>query len=116
MMRDVNKIQGIDVFTEIFVSEMIDEVKRARQKFPINKHVLTAFNEEVGELNKAMIQNTHDGAGNREVWEEAIQAAAMALRVATEGDHSFDYDPITILSENIRKSQNTALGNRNSNT
>jgi len=69
------------------------ELQRARQKFPDNKHQLTAMNEEVGELNQAMLEHEYGNVPASKVFEEAIQVAAMAIRVASEGDHSFSYDP-----------------------
>ena len=77
------------------LEDVVDEIGRAIEKFPDNKHQLTAMNEEVGELNQAILENHHGDVTAREVYEEAIQVAAMAIRVATEGDHSFDYEPHT---------------------
>ena len=46
---------------------------------------MTALTEEVGELAKAIMDE-----GSHRVWKEAVQVAAMALRVAVEGDPSLD--------------------------
>jgi len=75
------------------LEDVANEIRRAVEKFPDSKHQLTAMNEEVGELNQAILENHHGDVSAREVYEEAIQVAAMAIRVATEGDHSFDYEP-----------------------
>ena len=77
------------------LGDVADEIGRAIEKFPDNEHQLTAMNEEVGELNQAILENHHGDVPAKEVYEEAIQVAAMAIRVATEGDHSFNYEPHT---------------------
>ncbi len=91
------------VRTIMFIHAVADEVTRARQKFPNNKHMLAALVEEVGEVANALLERdycegeptnasehlTHD----RHVWKECVQAAAMCVRVATEGDPSFQYIP-----------------------
>jgi len=78
----------------VFMSQIPSELDQAKKEFPSNKHQLAALGEEVGELQQALIE--HDMVGNvsaGEVWDEALQVAVMALRVATEGDESFNYDP-----------------------
>lgn len=85
----------IDDMTEQMIQDIRTELARARAKFPCNDHQLTAFNEEAGELNQAMLEREYSGKKtHRDVWLEAVQAAAMAIRVATEGDSTFmRYDP-----------------------
>lgn len=78
-----------------FSEDVLVELQRARRKFPSSNLVFAALVEEVGELAQAML---YERAGKvrvpgidpkRHVWDEAVQVAAMALRVATEGDPSF---------------------------
>jgi hypothetical protein len=64
-----------------FVERVLCEVAAARVLFPEPGASMTALTEEVGELAKALL----DEPWNRVV-AEAIQVAAMALRVAVEGD------------------------------
>ena len=61
------------------------EVIRARIKFPDNTHKLAALVEEVGELAQAMLQ----GKPWDEIEKEAIQVAAVAVRIIEEGDSDF---------------------------
>lgn len=61
------------------------EVFRARTKFPGNRLLLAALTEEVGELAKAMLQDRP----REEVVREAVQVAAVAIRIIEEGDASF---------------------------
>jgi hypothetical protein len=61
------------------------EVLRARAKFPGNRNMLAALTEEVGELATALLQ----GKPRDEIEREAIQVAAMAVRIIEEGDASF---------------------------
>ena len=66
---------------QMFLTDVAREVERARKKFPSPEAVLTALTEEVGELSKAYLDEPQP-----RVYAEAIQVAAMALRVALEGD------------------------------
>lgn len=71
---------------KIFITNVLGEIKSARLKFPMPNKNFTALVEEVGELAKALLEGTN-------VYEEAIQVAAMAMRVATEGDPTLGYKP-----------------------
>lgn len=64
-----------------FLEQVKEELKRARAKFPSSRHSMTALMEEVGELAKAMLDESPE-----RVYAEAVQVAAMAARVAEEGD------------------------------
>lgn len=68
------------------LKEISDETKRARKKFPGNRFILAALTEEVGELAKAILQNKN----KEDVRNEAVQVAAMAIRIFEEGDSAFD--------------------------
>lgn len=73
---------------------------RATAKFPTwptdPLHALAVLGEEFGELNKAMLQLTYEphkeGTSVEHVREEAIQTAAMALRLAMSLD-KYEYAP-----------------------
>lgn len=70
-----------------------DEVASAREKFPKSTHMLAALVEEVGELSQALMEHDRmQGTSVQEVLREAIQVAAMAVRVAAEGDDNFLYE------------------------
>lgn len=65
------------------------ELARAVAKFPTwptdPMHALAVLGEEFGELTKAMLQHTyepHKGVTTEDIRDEAIQTAAMALRLA----------------------------------
>lgn len=69
--------------------EVLDEVARATMKFPMwptdPLHALAVLGEEFGELTKAMLQYTYEpkkGVTQQDIRMEAIQTAAMALRLA----------------------------------
>lgn len=80
--------------TPQITSQVLAELQRATAKFPTwptdPLHALAVLGEEYGELNKAMLQHTyepHKAGGTLEaVREEAIQTAAMALRLAMSLD------------------------------
>lgn len=67
------------------LDEICAEVGRARTKFPDNQKLLAALMEEVGELAAAMLQRKDPAA----VRKEAIQVAAVAVRLIEEGDSDF---------------------------
>jgi hypothetical protein len=63
------------------VGDLMQEITRARTKFPGNRYLLAALVEEVGELAEALVSGTKG-----EVYKEAIQCACVAIRIAEEGD------------------------------
>jgi hypothetical protein len=72
-----------DSRVDAFLNEVRHEIMRARRLFPGDRIRGLAFGEEVGELFKAML----DESSSR-VRKEAVQTAAMAARIALEGDGS----------------------------
>lgn len=82
---------------EALVQEILAELRRAREKFPGDNVTTLALVEEVGELAKATFEESRD-----RVREEAVQVAAMAMRVVLDGDQTLDawreskgLDPLT---------------------
>ena len=61
------------------------EVYRAEKKFRYPNPNLAALMGEAGELAQAMLQ----GKSAWEIYQEAVQVAAMAARCAIEGDPQF---------------------------
>ena len=66
-----------------------NELARAVAKFPTwptdPLHALAVLGEEFGELTKAILQHTyepHKGVTQQDIRDEAIQTAAMAMRLA----------------------------------
>lgn len=80
------------------VSQAVSEIMRATKKFPTwptdPLHALAVLGEEYGELTKAMLQLTYEPhkTSQKEVREEAIQTAAMALRLAMSLER-YNYAP-----------------------
>jgi len=68
-----------------FMSMVLGELAASRIKFPESEGKIAAMAEEVGELAKAMAEQS-----TQRVWEEAVQVASLALRIALEGDSSLD--------------------------
>jgi len=66
------------------VCDIAEEVLRARKKFPGNRFLLAALTEEVGELARATLQRKPEN-----IIKEAIQVAAVAIRIIEEGDSAF---------------------------
>ena len=70
-----------------------DELVNARREFPETTHKLAALMEEVGELAQAMMHHDRKlGISIQEVLREAVQVAAVAVRLAVEGDDNFLYE------------------------
>lgn len=76
------------------------ELKRATEKFPTwpndPLHAIGMVNEEVGELNKAILQAVYEPSknqnGRKDVAKEAVQAAAMLMRFIGSL-YFYDYAP-----------------------
>lgn len=81
------------------IEQIAAEVARATEKFPTwptdPLHALAVLGEEFGELTKAMLQHTyepHKGVTAGDIREEAIQTAAMAMRLAMSLER-YEYRP-----------------------
>ncbi len=69
-----------------FGAKLVAEVRRARAKFPSGKDLIPALMEECGELARELLQNGNTPHARV----EAIQVAATAMRIATEGAVEFN--------------------------
>src|SRR5688572_31155838 len=73
--------------TRRFCADVMNEVIRAKAKFPENTYNLAALNEECGEVANAMLAHVGcSGADNIPftwdgVYKECVQVAAMAMRI-----------------------------------
>ncbi len=65
--------------------DILEELERARAKFPGKNVTFAALVEEVGELATAVFEESAD-----RVRKEAIQVAVMAMRMILDGDCCFD--------------------------
>lgn len=80
------------------IDQVFSEVQNATEKYPTwptdPLHALAVLGEEYGELNKAILQLTYEPSKTSpaEVRMEAIQTAAMALRLAMSLDR-YQYAP-----------------------
>lgn len=81
--------------TQLFLGAVELELSKARKKFPANHHVMNALTEKTGELAQALLDQFQGGTPDRDqaarIYKEAVQVAAMAARVATEGDSTFPH-------------------------
>lgn len=71
----------------IIVEDILIELLRARKKFPTQDRMVTlaALTEEVGELNKAILQHLFENKPDaHNIYCEAVQVATMAIRVALD--------------------------------
>lgn len=77
-------VTGIPQHDVDFIELLLDEVAFARSKYPSNDVLFAALVEEVGEVAKALQDETRE-----RLVAELVQVAAMALRLATEGDPAY---------------------------
>lgn len=70
--------------------DAVKEATGAQAVFPGNKQMLAAAIEEMGEVAKALLDHDRGKAKPEDVYAEAIQLAAMALRIAIEGSEEFE--------------------------
>lgn len=77
--------QALQLLFNTAIHDLKNEIESAREAHPQNSMMMTALCEEVGELAKALLE------GNSNYYEEAIQVACVAIRIAVEGDaaHAF---------------------------
>jgi hypothetical protein len=61
-----------------------DELQDARGKFPTSTHLTVALMEEVGEMSRNILEGDWELARR-----EAVQVAAVAIRIIEEGDSDF---------------------------
>lgn len=81
-----------------FLADVQREVESARAKFPGNGYMYLALAEEVGEVAKALLERD-DG-----LYAECVQVAAMAMRLAEEGDSDSPNAPVRSLGREHRMS------------
>lgn len=92
MPRELAALKALDftVIDDAFIEDMRREIKNARIKFPTaNNPTIAALTEETGELAREAL-HMREGKHNDwwRIWDEAVQVAVMALRMASEGDYS----------------------------
>lgn len=71
--------------TEEAFEQLKVELDRARAKFPENAHLIVALGEEFGEVCRAAL----DSECLEDFRKECLQVAAVAIRLATEGDPGY---------------------------
>lgn len=68
------------------IHALLEEIARARKKFPGTRHMHVALSEEVGELAEALLKFGNDDPRTKA---EALQVACVAIRIYEEGDADF---------------------------
>lgn len=82
----IEKVNTKEIEDREFCYQIVEELARARKKFPKQDVWITlaALTEEVGELNKAILEFTHEkdkGVTLKDIRKEAVQTCVMAMRV-----------------------------------
>lgn len=85
-MSQITASITVPEFSEMAFCNVADELRKAIKKFPTwpndQLHAMGVLNEEVGELNKSILQFVYEPhkTSYEEIVMEATQAAAMAIR------------------------------------
>lgn len=96
--REKNGIEGSEgvadraTLESAFLRSIGHEYDRAMNLFPGSEHNMNALTEEVGELAQALLQLQYEpkkGKTKEDVVKEAIQVAAVAMKIALQGDKTF---------------------------
>lgn len=79
---------------DTFLNDVAAETAKAVVKFPQPNPTIAALTEEVGELSQAAL-HLREGKHNDwwRVYDEAVQVAAVACRMAIEGDPTINAVP-----------------------
>lgn len=85
MKRSDYQVAEIGAAVGRVIEETSMEIVRGQINYPDPALLVAALGEGFGDLSKAMLKGTKD-----EVVRRAVQVAAMAIRVAVEGDPKFD--------------------------
>lgn len=80
-----NKTQG--VLAEVGQERAMQDAKWGQQNYDLNKH-LTILTEEVGEVAKAICENTFRDGSIADIREELIQVAAVAVAMVERIDRN----------------------------
>lgn len=91
-----------------FETDVKRELERARAKFPTNEHKGHALTEESGEVITALLEHKYGVGCALDVYKECVQAAAMAQRVAEEGDADFPYTREKAIEDDAWAMEDTA--------
>ncbi len=79
--------------TQLFLVDVLREVTRERMHRPANGQNLDNLTATNGEIATAMIAVNCDQSSDENVWNKCVRVAAMALRVAVEGNAEWKYNP-----------------------
>jgi hypothetical protein len=80
---------------EKFFRDVEAEVARARVCYPGNALQQAAFNEEAGEVTKALIDHHYGKDTEEHIYEEMVQTGAMIVRLAEEGSQELKFQGFT---------------------
>lgn len=75
---------------EDFLKDCLEELDRARRKFPSANHSLPALMEEVGELAQAKLKWAAGKQNESHMYKEGLQVVTMVMRVLFDQDDTFN--------------------------
>ena len=75
------------------------ELQQHRSANPNTHYLMASLVESVGELMKTLVEQQVNNKTAAEVFHESIKVATIAIRMGTEGDPDFPYEPYAIFGE-----------------
>lgn len=81
-----------------FIHDVQSELQHDISERKVRPQPFASLVENVGNLSAALLGNKQhpNEIGANEIYHEAVRVAMMALRLATEGDAAFPYDPAEV--------------------
>lgn len=95
LSRIIVVADGLTPHDQAFLQAVAETILTARAKYPGPRHRHVAFAAEVGEAHHATQKLITQRGTRKDLWDELVQAAAMAGRLAVEGDQDLGIEPIT---------------------
>lgn len=74
-----------------FQLDPAETIAQTRIAFPDNTLKLAVLTKQTGQLAEVLLDHRAGTATAADIWRQAVQVAAMAARIATEGDSSFPF-------------------------
>lgn len=91
--------KDLDIDTKNAIEQMHAGVDIFRDLHPSNDGLLHAALNKLADLNESIVEFDCDDATDEEVADAAIELAALAIRIATEGDAKHEYDRSKIIGQ-----------------
>jgi NTP pyrophosphatase (non-canonical NTP hydrolase) len=95
LKRILERNKNISKEQHEFIKKLKETLIKSTEKYPLNRIMLTGLISEVGEVGQALknLVLEKEGATWQQVYDECIDVAVVALRLALEGDSNIAVPP-----------------------